>query len=109
MLVNESRQGRARARIGQGLGPQGTGRVAGRGGGARGGGRQARKASGSPPRTGPFLEGVQGFVARRTCFGGGTVAPMACEEAGRRIGSLCAIEVKGLKRRPPTAGGRPMP
>ena len=60
MLVNESRQGRARARIGQGLGPQGTGRVAGRGGGARGGGRQAQKASGSPPRTGPFLEGVQG-------------------------------------------------
>ena len=28
-----------------------------------------------------------------------------CEEAGKRIGSLCAIEVEGIKRRPPTEVG----
>ena len=28
---------------------------------------------------------------------------------GGTVGSLCAIEVEGLKRRPPTVGGRPMP
>ena len=28
-----------------------------------------------------------------------------CGEAGERPGSTCAIEVEGLKRRPPTVGG----
>ena len=31
--------------------------------------------------------------------------PHGCGEAGERIGSLCAIEVEGLKRRPPTEVG----
>ena len=31
------------------------------------------------------------------------------QEAGERPGSTCAIEVEGLKRRPPTVGGRPKP
>ena len=31
------------------------------------------------------------------------------QEAGERAGSTCAIEVEGLKRRPPTVGGRPKP
>ena len=31
------------------------------------------------------------------------------QEAGKRPGSTCAIEVDGLKRRPPTVGGRPKP
>ena len=31
--------------------------------------------------------------------------PHGCGEAGMRIGSLCAIEVEGLKRRPPREVG----
>ena len=34
------------------------------------------------------------YRERRGCYG-----PHACGEAGERIGSLCAIEVEGLKRR----------
>ena len=37
----------------------------------------------------------------KNCSGTGlTWVPLGCGEAGRRIGSLCAIEVEGLKRRP---------
>ena len=32
-------------------------------------------------------------------------SPNGCGEAGERLGSLCAIEVEGLKRRPPTEVG----
>ena len=37
--------------------------------------------------------------------GRGCYRPHGCGEAGKRIGSLCAIEVEGLKRRPPTEVG----
>ena len=54
------------------------------------------------------------LVPKRTCSGDGLTwcyRPHGCGEAGRRLGSLCAIEVEGLKRRPPTptVHGRPMP
>ena len=39
-------------------------------------------------------------VPGTTCSG-----PHGCGEAGERIGWLCAIEVEGLKRRPPTEVG----
>ena len=32
-----------------------------------------------------------------------------CGKVGRHHAWLCAIEVEGLQRRPPTVGGRPMP
>ena len=38
--------------------------------------------------------------------GGAMVLPSSgLQEAGERAGSTCAIEVEGLKRRPPTVGG----
>ena len=37
------------------------------------------------------------YRVRRGCY-----VPHGCGEAGESIGSLCAIEVEGLKRRPPT-------
>ena len=53
--------------------------------------------------TGPE-ENLLRYRAYRGCY-----SPHGCGEAGRRLGSLCAIAVEGLKRRPPTVGGRPMP
>ena len=45
------------------------------------------------------------LVPRRTCSGTGPsrgcYRPHGCGEAGDRPGSTCAIEVEGLKRRPP--------
>ena len=41
----------------------------------------------------------------RTCSGSGCYRPHGCGEAGERLGSLCAIEVEGRKRRPPTEVG----
>ena len=35
----------------------------------------------------------------------GCYSPHGCGEAGERLGSLCAIEVEGRKRRPPTEVG----
>ena len=49
--------------------------------------------------TGPE-ENVFRYRVRRGCYG-----PRGCGEAGERAGSFCAIEVEGLKRRPPTEVG----
>ena len=49
--------------------------------------------------TGPE-ENVFRYGVRRGCH-----CPHGCGEAGERNGSLCAIEVEGLKRRPPTEVG----
>ena len=49
--------------------------------------------------TGPE-ENLLGYRAGRGCY-----RSHGCGEAGKRIGSLCAIEVEGLKRRPPTEVG----
>ena len=40
------------------------------------------------------------YRVRRGCY-----RPHGCGEAGERAGSFCAIEVEGLKRRPPTEVG----
>ena len=40
------------------------------------------------------------YRVRRGCYG-----PRGCGEAGEHAGSFCAIEVEGLKRRPPTEVG----
>ena len=47
--------------------------------------------------------GCQNLLRYRA--GRGCYRPHGCGEAGKRIGSLCAIEVEGLKRRPPTEVG----
>ena len=65
-----------------------------------------------PPTNHLQVEGIrvyQGnyFIIRDQYWSRGEAS--SCEEVGRRIGSLCAIEVEGLKRRPPTVGGRPLP
>ena len=53
---------------------------------------------GSGCQQGPVL--VPRYRAGRGCY-----RPHGCGEAGKRIGSLCAIEVERLKRRPPTEVG----
>ena len=58
--------------------------------------RQGRAGQGS---TGPE-ENLLRYRAYRGCY-----SPYCCGEAVRRSGSLCAIEVEGLKRRPPTQVG----
>ena len=99
-------------------------------GGAQGGGAQARLGGVRRPPPGLILEfcprpwgadhlhgegvGFRVITLRdqywfrgepyRGCYG-----PHGCGEAGRHLGSLCAIEVVELKRRPPTVGGPPMP
>ena len=84
------RAGRARA----GKGGVGQDR-AGQGGKGKGKARRKRereqRGPGRPEVPGP----TQFFPQTRWAHG--------CGEAGRRIGSLCAIEVEGLKRRPPRA------
>ena len=45
-------------------------------------------------------ENLLRYRAYRGCY-----SPHGCGEAGERLGSLCAIEVEGLKRRPPTEVG----
>ena len=49
--------------------------------------------------TGPE-ENLLRYRAYRGCY-----SPHGCGEAGERLGSLCAIEVEKLKRRPPTEVG----
>ena len=68
---------------------------AGAGGGAGeilGGGGRGRGGSGPDP---------ENLLRYRACYR----PPHGCGEAGQRLGSLCAIEVEGLKRRPPTEVG----
>ena len=66
----------------------------------------------APPEGVPFCDHPQGEGPRVITLLGTSTGfedrSHGCGEAGRRIGSLCAIEVEGLKRRPPTVGGRPM-
>ena len=45
----------------------------------------------------------------RCRVGRGCYCPHGCGEAGERPGSVCAIEVEALRRRPPTVGGRRKP
>ena len=49
---------------------------------------------------GTRLEEPAPVPAYRGCY-----SPHGCGEAGERLGSLCAIEVEGRKRRPPTEVG----
>ena len=49
--------------------------------------------------TGPE-ENLLRYRAGRGCY-----RPHGCGEAGKRIGSLCAIKIEALKRRPPTEVG----
>ena len=67
---------------------------------------QASRGPGVPFWGAPGWPGLLQGETRRTCSGTG---PDVGADAGRHIGSLCAIEVEGLKRLPPTVGGRPMP
>ena len=93
-----SRAGRSRARRGGSGGARGSQGGPGGPGGARwapgwrGGGFRVFTLTGTStgPGTGPS----------RGCY-----RPYGCGEAGKRIGSLCAVEVEGLKRRPPTEVG----
>ena len=63
-----------------------------------GGGRNGHPA----PGISFTRENLLRYHAYRWCY-----RPHGCGEAGERLGSLCAIEVEGLKRRPPTeVGGR---
>ena len=107
MLVNESRQGRARARIrAGGQGPQARGK-------AGGNSTTFRRAQGGPGRTRED-QGQEGpgqkhsFVPGGPCLEG---AQMANHVRGLLYLALllCAIEVEGLKSCPPAVGGRPMP
>ena len=50
------------------------------------------------------VSGVYFPILRRSCSGTGATVFMAVV-AGMGIGSLCAVEVEGLKRRPPTEMG----
>ena len=111
MLVNESRQGRARARIrAGGQGPQARGK-------AGGNSTTFRRAQGGPGRTrarraqgrnivlssSPLLEAPA--PPGWSLFGGGPHVRGLLYLALL----LCASEVEGLKSCPPTVGGRPMP
>ena len=66
-------------------------------GGQKGPGRAKARNQGFWPR---HEKNLLRYLAGRGCY-----RPHGCGEAGKRIGSLCAIEVGGLKRRPPTEVG----
>ena len=90
----QGKEGAGSHREGQGRG-QGAGQI------ANFGQVHPTQVAGGCPLPAPFLGGPnhdQDGVYR--CY-----SPHGCGKAGKRIGSLCAIEVEGLKRRPPTQVG----
>ena len=66
-----------------------------------GGQRQGKRRAIQPQNCG---ENVFRYRVRRGCY-----RPHGCGEAGWRIGRPFATSCEGLKRRPATVGGRPMP
>ena len=100
--VGQDRLGAGRAGPGPGGGGQGgLGEARGGQGGQGGpGGRQAGGGGGFRVFTLTGTSTGPGTGPSRGCY-----RPYGCGEAGKRIGSLCAVEVEGLKRRPPTEVG----
>ena len=93
-------QGRAgQGRAGQGRAGKGSRAGQGRGQGRAGQGRAGQGRAGQGRAGHLFRYRAQSWV----------LPSSELQEAGERAGSTCAIEVEGLKRRPPTVGGRPKP
>ena len=93
----QQRQEGGRTRAGQGRAGQGRAGPGRAGQGRAGQGRAGQGQKGSLPKH-PWSRGEPAPVP-----GGTWVLPFLwLWKPGKRIGSLCAIEVEGLKRRPPT-------
>ena len=98
--AGQGRAGQGRAgQAGQGRAGQGRAGQGRAGQGRAGQGRAGQGRAGVRALLGPKLGQLAAlnlrYRARRGCY-----RPHGCGEAGKRIGSLCAIEVEGLKRRP---------